>query len=258
MLITTTRTDERWRRPLGAELAGPIRARRAALIRAGSGSSRAASVWPPQRRGSGVQEMPMTTTDPTATRPTTTTFAAAVRALSELGPITVGQPKKKKKTDKPAELTKQASERASVKEAWAWGNLADWPRNPPLESLFLLKDAPSGFGDDEDNPASGKAFVSGSNFGNAIGTWNARDEEGRWACEPGEWILALADLARGGDEDGEDGEGVGVAFACWKVAEGYAVAITRYGAASKRLPAILGMAWPGGDAWKTASLWYGE
>ncbi len=195
------------------------------------------------------------TIDPTATTPTTATFADAVRALTAVGPLVPGGGATKKKKGPAAELTKQKSTHGAGKEAWAWVSLEDWPSNPPVESLHLVSARPPGLGDAKHGP-SAKKFMDWGNFGNAIGTWNARDRQGQWAGVGGQWLVVRAELSRGDDEDGEDGEGVAVVIACWKVAEGYAVMITRPYQASERVAAVMGMAWPA--SWQTESVWYGE
>lgn len=160
-------------------------------------------------------------------------------------------PRRKKKNATPPPLTQQTTIHYASSQAWAWDNLDEWPKTPPLESLHLTSE-PSGLGGDEEEP-SAKRFLDWANFGNAIGTWNVRDRRGQWACERGQWIVVRADLGRGEDEDEHT---VGVTIACWEVEEGYAVFLTRLGEDSRRVPSIMGLAWP--EEWKTETLWYGE
>jgi hypothetical protein len=161
------------------------------------------------------------------------------------------KPKKTTKSKKaPREFTKQDPVHYASTEAWAWDDLSAWPKSPPINSIHLLPklDGAEGLDDPE-------AFMARANFGNAVGTWNTRDEEASWACEPGQWLIIRAELVREEDE----GDGVALAFACWKVEEGFAVAIVDYGKAPAWLPSIMGLdAWPAQGSWKEASVWYGE
>ena len=163
------------------------------------------------------------------------------------------QPKPRKTKKAPREFSKQEPVHYAATESWAWEDLSAWPKSPPIDSIHLLpKDDGSGWLDDPES------FMSNANFGNAVGTWNARDREGNWAGEPGQWMIIQAELAR--EEDEEDGrDGVAVTFAGWKVEEGLAVAVLDYGKAKEWLPRIMGLdAWPAQGAWKEASVWYGE
>ena len=131
------------------------------------------------------------------------------------------------------------------------GGSDSWPKRPPIESLHLLSRIEDGALED------GAQFVSRANFGNAVGTWNAPDPSGAYAAKPGEWIIVQADLGRHEDDDDDD-DTVAVTFACWKVSDGYAVAITPMAQASVRVPIISGIPWPADDDWKQQALWYGE
>ena len=163
------------------------------------------------------------------------------------------KPSPAKKPAKPKRLTKQDPVHYQSTEAWAWDSLAKFPKLGPVESLHLLPEVSPSVG----TLADGEALVQWANFGNAVGTWKARDREGQWACTPGAWLIAMADLSNSNDEDDDEwgSPAVEVAFGCWKVAEGYAVAIMHNRQAATRLPPLLGVAWP--TTWETGELWYG-
>lgn len=170
-------------------------------------------------------------------------FAACLAAFEALEP-----PRSKAK--KPRPVQKQEATHYASTGAWSRQDLSKFPKSGPPESLHQLADLEhSGIEALEDGPA----FVAWANFGNAVGTWNAVDNEGSWQCAPGEWIIALAELGR---DDDDDGDTLDVAFACWRVEDGYAVMITGYGGAKARIPAVSGIPWP--EAFNEARLWYGE
>ncbi len=172
-------------------------------------------------------------------------FAECLAAFEALEP--------RKKTKKPGPVTKQDATHYDSTGAWSRHDLSTFPSRGPLESLHRfegLRD--TGIGPLDDGPK----LVQWANFGNAVGTWNAYDEEGRWQCDPGAWVVALCELGRNGD----DGYTIDVAFACWRVEDGYAVMITPwkppYSDVMTRIVAVSGIAWP--ETFTEARLWYGE
>lgn len=170
-------------------------------------------------------------------------FAASLAAFEALEP-----PKSKAK--KPRPVTKQDATHYASQGAWSRKDLSKFPRSGPQESLHQLADLEqSGIEGLDDGPT----FVQWAHFGNAVGTWNAVDNEGSWQCSPGEWIIALCELGR---DDQDDGDTLDVAFACWRVEDGYAVMITAWDDAKARIPLVSGIPWP--DEFKESRLWYGE
>lgn len=158
-------------------------------------------------------------------------------------------PPHKSKAKKPRPVTRQDATHYASTGAWSRHDLSKFPSAGPLESLHRFEPARLS---DIERLDDGPAFIRWANFGNAVGAWNAVDEEGRWQCEPGSWILALCELGR---DDG-DGDTTDVAFACWRVEEGYAAMITPYSDAEARITAVSGIAWP--ETFHEARLWYGE
>lgn len=169
-------------------------------------------------------------------------FAACLAAFEVLQPV-------KSKAKKPRPLTKQDATHYASSAAWSRHDLSKFPGSGPLESLHRFEDlGHSGIEGLDDGPQ----FVRWAHFGNAVGTWNAVDEEGSWQCDPGAWIVALCELGR---DDG-DGDTLDVAFACWRVEDGYAAMVTPYSEAKTRIAAVSGIPWP--ETFKEARLWYGE
>jgi hypothetical protein len=140
-------------------------------------------------------------------------------------------------------------------KAYAFGNLAEWPRNPPITSLHLQGDPLNHCSGVLSDPASLLDYL---NCGNAVGIWNARGRA-TWQHENDQWIIADVDLGGGqGEDDGFDDEGaVSVVFALWKVEEGYAAAIWRPDERAV-LARVMGLeTWPE-SGWQNAEVWYGE
>lgn len=139
--------------------------------------------------------------------------------------------------------------------AWAGKNLASWPKNPPLPSLYLMKN-PDGYSGAVTTDA--RTLVEYANFGSAVGTWNAKGTA-RWACAPDEWIVADVSLVQEqADEDGEDAPGnyVDLLLAMWRVEEGWAAAILKSGDAAW-MQELIGLAeWP--SLGRHSEVWYGE
>lgn len=142
--------------------------------------------------------------------------------------------------------------------AWSFGKLKGWPSSPPVSTLYQ-----------QNNPlrtsakvlSAPKSLVDYCNF-EAVGTWNAKGH-GRWLASPneGDWIIVLADLQQeqfdpDADEDFGGGQ-VAVAFALWRVTEGYAAAVwNKWDTAT--LASLIGLdAWPA-EGWADVSVWYGE
>lgn len=142
--------------------------------------------------------------------------------------------------------------------AWSFGKVNGWPNNPPVSTLYQQK-----------NPlrtaatvlTSPKSLVSYCNF-EAVGTWNSKGPA-RWlaSANAGDWIIVLADLQQeqfdpDADEDFGGGQ-VAVAFALWRVTEGYAAAVwNKWDTAG--LAKVMGLdAWPT-EGWAEATVWYGE
>ena len=105
-----------------------------------------------------------------------------------------------------------------------------------------------------------KALVEYSNFGGAIGTWNANGE-GRWTASPGQWIVVDVELVQEQAEQGgfEDAPGsyVDVVFALWRIQGGWASAVWSP-ADSEALAIIMGLdRWPR-EGWSATKVWYGE
>lgn len=170
-------------------------------------------------------------------------FAACLATFEAL------EPTKKSKAKKPRSVQKQEGTHYASSGAWSRADLSKFPRSGPPESLHHFADLEhSGIDGLDDGPT----FVRWANFGNAVGTWNAVDEEGAWQCAPGEWLIALAELGR---DDNDYGDTLDVAFACWRVEDGYAVMITPYRDRA-RIAEVSGIPWP--DALREARLWYGE
>ena len=177
------------------------------------------------------------------------TFAACREAMLAHRPAV--KPKKTKKA--PREFSKQDPVHFEATESWAWEDLSAWPKRPPIDSIHLFPKA-----DAAEWLDAPRSLMGSANFGNAVGTWNARDREADWACEPGQWMIIRAELLRE-EQEADGADGVAVAFAGWKVEEGLAVAVMDYSKAKEWLPPIMGLdAWPAPDAWKEESVWYGE
>lgn len=138
--------------------------------------------------------------------------------------------------------------------AYSFGDLAKWPRSPPVTTLARVRDPHQ---HDEKVLTSASALVGYANFGNAIGTWNANGTAA-WVGGEG-WILASVDLTQEQADDGYEGVGdyVSLLLAVWRVRDGWAAAVLRSG--EQELAAkLLGLeGWPA-DGWQTESVWYGE
>ncbi|MDC0716162.1 hypothetical protein [Nannocystis bainbridge] len=170
-------------------------------------------------------------------------FAACLAAFEALEPL-------KTRAKKHRPVTRQDAAHYASSGAWSRHDLSKFPKSGPQESLHQFADLEfSGITELDDGPR----FVQWANFGNAVGTWNAVDDDGSWQCVPGAWIVALCELGR---DDDDFGNTLDVAFACWRVEDGYAVMITPYGGAATRIPAVSGIPWP--EAFKESRLWYGE
>lgn len=142
----------------------------------------------------------------------------------------------------------------AAKATLSFGNLAVWPRRPPVA---MLAQVPDPLTYSEQVFTSAKSLVSYASFGNAIGTWNAR---GTAAVQRGEgWILADVDLTQEQADEGYDGPGDYVSYIVLlcTLSDGWAVAILR--PEQRDLAAqLLGLeAWPS-EGWQPEAVWYGE
>lgn len=140
-------------------------------------------------------------------------------------------------------------------EAWSFKSLKSWPRDPPVNMLARMPD-PGAY--DEDVMLTAKALVEYANFGNAIGTWNARGEASRARGEG--WILAAVNLTQEqADEDGEDAPGnyVSLILAVWRLSDGWAAAVLR-DTEHELAARLIGLdAWPA-EGWVNEEVWFGE
>lgn len=138
--------------------------------------------------------------------------------------------------------------------AYSYSPLGEWPKDPPVTTLYQQKDP---FGYSEKVLTDPKSLVSYCNFP-AVGTWNANGS-GRWLSDPAGWILVDVELTQ--EQADEDYEGPGgyllVIFALWRVEEGYAAGVWRDGDGAL-LAQVMGLdAWPD-TGWQPCKVWYGE
>ena len=139
-------------------------------------------------------------------------------------------------------------------EAHSFGNLASWPRRPPVPVLASMRDPQE---HDERVLQSAAALVSYANFGAAIGTWNASGSAD-WTGGDG-WIIASVDLSQEQAEDGYEGPGdyVSLLLGLWRLSDGWAAAVLRSGE-RELMARLVGLeGWPE-QGWKTEAVWYGE
>ncbi len=135
--------------------------------------------------------------------------------------------------------------------AFAAGDVAEWPSNPPTPILYLL------------GPEAGEAaelrdvaaLVGEGDFGNALGVFNAKGHASFVSFEGQRGFLATVDMLDNQANEDED-EGVGFLVGAWPVAEGFAVALLR---ADEKdvMRKMIGIAeWP--TKWETIDVRRGE
>ncbi|MEZ4389640.1 MAG: hypothetical protein R3A48_00980 [Polyangiales bacterium] len=88
----------------------------------------------------------------------------------------------------------------------------------------------------------------------AITTWNSRGT-GRWAGEPGQWMLVVCDDLQ---QEQDDWETMSFAFGAWRVAEG--VALAAWKGQRDELATLMGLpdGLPPRSAWTDIKVWIGE
>jgi hypothetical protein len=138
-------------------------------------------------------------------------------------------------------------------EAWSFKSLSSWPSNPPVTTLLKVRDPRE---HDEAVLRSAKSLVGYANFGNAIGTWNARGT-GRWVGGA-DWILAQVGLTQeqAGDEEAS-GDYVSLILAVWQLEDGWAAAVFRSDERELAMTLMGKAAWPEAG-WQEEAVWYGE
>lgn len=143
-------------------------------------------------------------------------------------------------------VREQEAQHYDASTAFSAEDLDEWPDDAPLRSIYLMKS------DRGDSIKDAKGLAEYSNFGNAIGIWNANGTA-RYAALPKKWIVVELSLVQ---EQDEDGDSVDLLLALWRVSEGWAAAVWECDEEDS-LRKVIGLReWP--TLSKSSAVWYGE